>query len=102
MKIKREIFEIKGAPLKGTNPLPIFRARKYVNLKTSENYPEELKENGCYIAKVLPYLMQDRYSRRRIPLKLKSNNLVFCFVSLPISYSFPLTNQGKKAINSPC
>ena len=61
-----------GAPLKGTNPLPIFRARKYSELKTSEKYPDELKENSCYIAKVLPYLMQDRYTRKKETLHLKS------------------------------
>ena len=72
MKIKRELFEIMGAPLKGTNPLPAFRARKYTPLKTDESYPDELKENGCYIAKVLPYLMQDRYTRERETLHLKS------------------------------
>jgi len=72
MKIKRELFEIMGAPLKGTNPLPVFRARKYTTLKTDESYPEELKENGCYIAKVLPYLMQDRYTRKKETLHLKS------------------------------
>jgi len=39
MKIKREIFEIKGAPLKGVNPLPTFRNRTYRELKTAEGFP---------------------------------------------------------------
>ena len=72
MKIKREIFEIRGAALEGLNPLPKFRARKMNDTETSDNFPECLKESiGCQ-TKVLPYLRQDRYSRKRDVLKLKS------------------------------
>ncbi len=72
MKIKTEIFEIRGAPLEGMNPLPKFRSRKPNTHKTSERFPAYLKEDLGTYTKVLPYLMQDRYSRRRDLLKLKS------------------------------
>ena len=72
MKIKNEIFEIRGAPLEGLNPLPKFRRRKPDMHKTSDRFPAYLKEDLGTYTKVLPYLMQDRYSRRRDLLKLKS------------------------------
>ena len=72
MKVKQEIFEIKGAPLEGLNPLPKFRSRKPQEHKTSDRFPAYLKEDLGTYTKVLPYLMQDRYSRKREVLKLKS------------------------------
>ena len=72
MKIKNEIFEIPGAPLEGMSPLPAFRRHGPVSAGTTERFPQKLKETlGCD-NKVLPYLMQDRYSRKRLPLKLRS------------------------------
>ena len=72
MKITTEIFEIPGAPLEGVNPLPKFRTRKPAKIKADENFPDFLKTDGAYQTKVLPYLTQDRYSRKRDLLKLKS------------------------------
>ena len=72
MKIRTEIFTIKGAPLEGTNPLPAFRNRKPDVPVTSDRFPEHLKTTLGTNTKVLPYLTQDRYSRKRLPLKLKS------------------------------
>ena len=72
MKIKQEIFEIMGAELNGVNPLPSFRARKCGKTKPSEDFPENLKEGLGHISKPLPYLMQDRYTRERKLLRLKS------------------------------
>ena len=72
MKIRSEIFEIPGAPLEGVNPLPSFRGRHAGISGTTERFPEKLKETLGTNTKVLPYLMQDRYSRKRLPLKLKS------------------------------
>ena len=74
MIIREEIKVIKGAPLEGVNPLPKFRSRKANSCKTLKDFPERLKEGSGYQQKVLPYTLQDRYSRKRIPLKLK------CFV----------------------
>ena len=72
MKIKHEAFQIKGAPLNGLNPLPKFRDHKKPSVKTDEAFPEELKKGiGCQ-GKVLPYLMQDRYTQEKKPLTLKS------------------------------
>lgn len=71
MKIKTEILEIFGAPLEGLNPLPKFRSRKPSSFNTTERFPEELKKTLGGHTKVLPHLMQDRYSRKRLPLKLK-------------------------------
>ena len=71
MRIKTEILEIKGAPLEGVNPLPNFRSRKGQAFNTTERFPERLKESLGGHTKVLPHLVQDRYSRKRLPLKLK-------------------------------
>ena len=71
MKVKTEILEILGAPLEGVNPLPAFRARRAQQVKTTDRFPEGLKEGLGGHTKVLPHLMQDRYSRKRLPLKLK-------------------------------
>ena len=69
--IKETIKIINGAPLEGVNPLPKFRGRKPNVPKTGEGFPKELKETlGCH-TKTLPYTVQDRYSRKRIPLRLK-------------------------------
>jgi len=72
MKIKQEIFEIRGATIESENPLPNFRDRKFAVSKTAEGFPEAWKEGLAHVAKPLPYLMQDRYSRKREVLKLKS------------------------------
>ncbi|MBQ9692561.1 MAG: DUF5107 domain-containing protein [Clostridia bacterium] len=72
MKIRIEILEILGAPLEGLNPLPKFRSRKPSSFAITERFPEKLRETLGAYNKVLPYLMQDRYSRKRLPLKLKS------------------------------
>ena len=71
MKLTESVKIIPGAPIEGVNPLPKFRGRKPNVPKTSENFPNELKETlGCH-TKTLPYTVQDRYSRKRIPLRLK-------------------------------
>lgn len=72
MKIKEEIFNIMGAPIKGVNPLPHFRTRKPATLKSDEAFPDKLKIGGSYQTKVLPYLTQDRYDQTKVPLALKS------------------------------
>ena len=72
MKIKNEIFEIRGARINGANPLPAFRKRKFNVSNTSPDFPEYLKEGLAHLSKPLPYLVQDRYSRKREPMKLKS------------------------------
>ncbi len=62
MKIKTDYFNIRTAPLGGCSPLPHFRNRKMRETPISEGFPKELSETlGCQI-KVLPYLMQDRYT----------------------------------------
>jgi len=72
MKIHTEVFEIPGAPLEGLNPLPQFRSRKPSEYRCSDRFPAKLRQTLGTYNKVLPYLMQDRYSRRRDILKLKS------------------------------
>ena len=71
MKFSNEILTIYGAPLEGENPLPKFRARKPSVPAISDDLPENMRVGLGTHAKVLPYTMQDRYSRKRIPLKLK-------------------------------
>lgn len=71
MKIKTEVLVIKGAPLEGASPLPKFRDRKLPKYDCVEPLPDEWREGLGAQMKVLPYTVQDRYSRKRIPLKLK-------------------------------
>lgn len=72
MRIREEEFNIKGAPIKGVNPLPKFRARTPISIKTEEEFPDELKIGGAYQTKVLPYLTQDRYDQTKVDMTLKS------------------------------
>lgn len=74
MKIRTEVMVIPGAPLEGVNPLPAFRPHKLTPSQPDASFPEAWREGLGTIAKVLPYQTQDRYSRKRLPLKLK------CFV----------------------
>lgn len=74
MSIRVSSFVIQGVLLEGENPLPFFRAREH-NLSPTviEPFPDNKKELLGYEAafRVLPYRMQDRYSRRRHPICLK-------------------------------
>ena len=65
MKIRNEIFEIRGSAIEGENPLPAFRARKFAVSNHTEDFPDALKEGLAHVAKPLPYLVQDRYGRGR-------------------------------------
>ena len=72
MKIRSEAYKIRGAKLNGVNPLPAFRNRKYSETVPAKDFPEELKEGLGHTNRVLPYLTQDRYSRSRDVLSIKS------------------------------
>ena len=63
---------IPGAPLEGVNPLPIFHHKGEVEIKAAPEFPAELRVDLGNRSPVLPYKMQDRYSRKRIPLKKKT------------------------------
>lgn len=66
-----ETLKIPGAPLEGVSPLPKFRSRK-PNIPTiNGEFPKELQESSGTHFKALPYTIQDRFSRKRIPLELK-------------------------------
>ncbi len=71
MALKREILNIKGARLDGESPLPKFRARKPTFPNFLGEFPDEMKEGAGFHVKVLPYTMQDRYTRDRVPMSLK-------------------------------
>ncbi len=71
MKIQEKTLIIPGAPLEGLNPLPKFRTRKPKAFECDPTFPDELKAGLGVYERTLPYLMQDRYSRKRVPLKLK-------------------------------
>ncbi|RED75799.1 DUF5107 domain-containing protein [Cohnella phaseoli] len=75
MKVYTSIVELEGAPLEGENPLPMFASR---------NPHREVIEDGSFTPELktgfgddtgeryLPYRMQDRYTRRRRPMALKT------------------------------
>ena len=75
MKIKRGYFEILGAEIGGVNPLPNFRKRGVSKDKYEDGFPEYLTVGLGQVRPVLPYLMQDRYTRDRKKLSLKSLTL---------------------------
>lgn len=66
MKITTGFINIQGAPLEGENPLPMFRARCHDSHPVGNGTlkPEELERFGTDTGfRVLPYRIQDRYSR---------------------------------------
>lgn len=72
MSVKIGVMTIPGAPLEGLNPLPFFHGRKTCNTATTEDFPKWLSATlGCR-DRYLPYKRQDRYSRKRLPLKMKT------------------------------
>lgn len=75
MKIKRGYFKILGAEIGGVNPLPNFRKRGVSKDKYEDGFPEYLTVGLGQVRPVLPYLMQDRYTRDRKKLSLKSLTL---------------------------
>ena len=71
MSFFKEILKINGAPIEGESPLPQFRKRK-PNIPTiTGEFPDELAESSGTHFKTLPYTVQDRFSRKRIPLEIK-------------------------------
>lgn len=72
MSVKMNVMTIPGAPLEGLNPLPMFHKRKVHDVKIKGDFPEWLKENLGTREITLPYKLQDRYSRKRLPLKFKT------------------------------
>lgn len=72
MSVKVKIMTIPGAPLEGTNPLPMFHNKNEVNTKAHPDFPAELRVDLGNRSPILPYKMQDRYSRKRLPLKKKT------------------------------
>ena len=72
MSVKVKIMTIPGAPLEGQNPLPMFHKRKVAQSNISGEFPHWLKENMGVRERILPYKVQDRYSRKRLPLKMKT------------------------------
>ena len=72
MAVKIKIMTIPGAPLKGLNPLPMFHNKNFMPYKTAEEFPDELKKDLGARTLKLPYKMQDRYSRKRQLLKMKT------------------------------
>lgn len=75
MSITKGILKIDGARPEGANPLPLFRDRQKNKHPKSNGTmrPEELDYFGYESAfRVLPYKMQDRYSRTKTRLTLTS------------------------------
>lgn len=71
MSLSLEKLNILGAALEGESPLPKFRKRKPVIPEIIGEFPEELAKSSGTHQKILPYTMQDRYSRKREELSYK-------------------------------
>jgi len=73
MSVRVEIMTIPGAPVAGTNPLPRFRRESGFRIPlTRGDFPASVARDLGNITLTLPYRIQDRYSRHRIPLSLKT------------------------------
>ena len=78
MKVKISVLNTNGVILEGENPLPMFRDRRHSG---SLNYDETLTEKDAKLFayetgfRVLPYRMQDRYTRDLKPIQLKTITL---------------------------
>lgn len=72
MSVNVGTMTIPGAPLEGCNPLPFFHDKTPLQKKSYPNLPEEMHEDLGVRSRVLPYRMQDRYSRKRVPVALKT------------------------------
>ena len=75
VKVSASTLVIEGAKLEGENPLPYFRNREHHrSVPDNGTFPPELKEQlGKHTGeRYLPYRMQDRYSRDRRPIALKT------------------------------
>ena len=70
MKFTNDIMTIAGSPI-GESPLPKFRAREPGRYFAKGDFPKELLDSAGVHFRVLPYTVQDRFSRELIPLKLK-------------------------------
>lgn len=73
MNIKTEFITIQGAPLEGANPLPHFRERNHDTQPAGNGTlrSEDMCRFGTETAfRVLPYRIQDRYSRRKRTMEL--------------------------------
>lgn len=72
MSVSIQTMTLPGAPLEGVNPLPMFHDKKEIDFKTAPDYPDALKVDLGNRSPILPYKMQDRYSRKRLPLTKKT------------------------------
>lgn len=72
MSVRIQVMTIPGAPLEGVNPLPMFHDKNEINIQTSPDFPEALKVDLGGRSPILPYKVQDRYSRKRLPIKMKA------------------------------
>jgi tetratricopeptide (TPR) repeat protein len=76
MKVKITEVIKEGSPILPENPLPVFRDRdhNFPEKKLHESLEERHKHLVGYECsrRVLPYRMQDRYGRDRIPLSIKT------------------------------
>jgi len=75
MKVYTSIVELEGARLEGENPLPMFASRNPHREVTEDgSFTPELREGfgDDTGERYLPYRMQDRYTRKRAPLALKT------------------------------
>lgn len=78
MRVHSSTITIKGAALSGVNPLPMFRNREHHRVVNDNGtlLPEQRIKIGYETGeRMLPYQMQDRYSRERKNLILKTITL---------------------------
>ncbi len=74
MSVKRGILELPGSLLGSENPLPVFRDPDHNPKRKAEGFSEEQMNlyGYCTGSRVLPYKMQDNYTRDRSTVVLKT------------------------------
>ena len=70
MKFTNDIMTIGGSPI-GESPLPKFRNREPSRYYAEGEFPKELLDSAGVHFRVLPYTVQDRFSRELVQLNLK-------------------------------
>ena len=70
MKFTNDTMIIGGSPI-GESPLPKFRNREPSRYYSDGEFPQELLDSAGVHFRVLPYTVQDRFSREITPLYLK-------------------------------
>lgn len=84
--LRTATLTLPGSPLRGENPLPPLSPRSFGVPATRGEFPEEIKKDLGSVTRIMPYGLQDRYSRETRPITFRTvtlENSFLCAVVLP-------------------